>query len=71
MGRTYHVNGVGGAIDLPSQQFEDAAIAVYFELESTQRPVFLHKVAIALWFCMAKKKLELDRKQHRLTVINV
>ena len=27
---------MGGVIDLPSQQFKEAAVAVYFELESTQ-----------------------------------
>ena len=28
MGRSYHVNCMGGAIDLPSQQFREAAVAV-------------------------------------------
>ena len=43
MGRSYHVNCMGGAIDLPSQQFKEAAaaVAVYFELELTQKQVFL------------------------------
>ena len=40
MGRSYHVNCMGGAIDLPSQQFKEAAVAVCFELESTQKQVF-------------------------------
>ena len=31
-GRSYHVNCMGGAIDLPSQQFKEAAVAVYFEV---------------------------------------
>ena len=44
MGRSYHVNCMGGAIDLPSQQFKaEAAVAVYFELESTQKQVFCAK----------------------------
>ena len=34
MGRSYHVNCMGGAIDLPSQQFKEAAVAVYFEFSS-------------------------------------
>ena len=40
MGRSYHVNCMGGAIDLPSQQFKEAAVAV---LESTQKQVFCAK----------------------------
>ena len=28
MGRSYHVNCMGGAIDLPSQQFKEAAVVV-------------------------------------------
>ena len=43
MGRSYHVNCMGGAIDLPSQPFKEAAVAVYFELESTQKQVFYAK----------------------------
>ena len=41
MGRSYHVNCMGGAIDLPSQQFKEAAVAV--KLESTQKQVFCAK----------------------------
>ena len=43
MDRFYHVNCMGGAIDLPSQPFKEAVIAVYFELESMQKPVFCTK----------------------------
>ena len=42
-GRSYHVNCMGGAIDLLSQQFKEAAVAVYFELELTQKQVFCAK----------------------------
>ena len=31
MGRSYHVNCMGGAIDLPSQQFKEAAVAAIFD----------------------------------------
>ncbi len=30
MGRSYHINCIGGVIDLPSQQFEEAAVVVSF-----------------------------------------
>ena len=47
MGRSYHVNCMGGAIDLPSQPFKEAAVAVYFELAKAS---LLRKVTIALRF---------------------
>ena len=50
MGRSYHVNCMGGAIDLPSQQFKEAAVAVYFEVRIDAKASLLRKVTIALRF---------------------
>ena len=47
----------------------DAAVAVYVYFGNRRK--ILRKVTIALRFWMAKKKLELERKRRRLTVIDV